>query len=277
MTTSNTPRPTKAERRESAREQARLLREAQEKRERRNRLLLIGGLVVAVALIAVAVFSIIGAGQTKDLADVAAPANTDGKGGVIVGADGVGTATEGAPVVDVYADFMCPVCSQFEEINGPMLEELRQSGQATLQMHPVAILDRFSEGTAYSTRSAQAAAVVADAAPEQFLAFWQALFDNQPAENTPGLSDEEIAGIAVDAGVPQAVADTFTEGRFTDWVTAATELAATEHQPFGTPTVIVDGTKFEGDWSNPENLRAAIVGDAAPSAEPSELATTPAG
>ena len=45
---SNQPRPSRNERREAAREKARLLREEQKKRERRNKILIQGGIIVAV-------------------------------------------------------------------------------------------------------------------------------------------------------------------------------------------------------------------------------------
>ncbi len=273
MATSNTPRPTKAERREAAREEARRLREEQAKREKRNRIILIGTIVAVLALIAVAAVVIIGQSQKSALDDVASPAGANESGGIVVGAEGVGSANDGAPTVQVYADFMCPYCGQFELTNGVMLEDLADAGQATVVYHPLAILDRFSNGTNYSTRAAQAAAVVADQAPEQFTAFYRALFENQPAENTDGLSDEEIASIAVGVGVPQAVADTFTEGVFNDWVAAATSQASDDGVT-GTPTILIDGEAFTGDWRNTDDLRAAIVGDGAATAEPTGAATT---
>ena len=64
-------------------------------------------------------------------------------------------------MVAVYSDYLCPICGVFEQTNGATLDELRQSGEIVLEYHPVSILDRKSGGTAYSTRSATAAALVA--------------------------------------------------------------------------------------------------------------------
>lgn len=282
MPTSNTPRATKAERREAAREEARRLKEEQAKREKRNRIILIGTLVGVLALIVVAAVVIIGQSQKSALEDVASPAGANEAGGIVVGADGVGSANDGAPAVQVYSDFMCPYCGQFELTNGAMLDELAAGGEATVVYHPVAFLDRFSNGTNYSTRAAQAVAVVADQAPEQFTAFYRALFENQPAENTPGLSDDEIAAIAVGVGVPQEVADSFVDGTFTDWVAAASNQATEDLEQPATPTIIIDGEVYTGDWRNTDDLRAAIVGEETSTTEPSEAATaeptaTPAG
>ena len=56
---SNQPRPSRNERREAAREKARLLREEQKKRERRNKILIQGGIIVAVVAIAALVGTLI--------------------------------------------------------------------------------------------------------------------------------------------------------------------------------------------------------------------------
>jgi protein-disulfide isomerase len=255
------PAPTapKGASRGAAQERARALREAQAKRDRRTRLVIIGVLVALVALIAVTVAVIVGQAGRSGLNAVAAPAGADESGGIVVGRDGVGQPTPDAPTVAVYSDFLCPFCAMFEETNAEMLEELRTTGEATLVYHPVAYLDRLSNGTQYSTRSAQAAAVVADAAPEQFVDFWTTLFANQPAENSPGLDDGEIARLALGVGVPQDVVDTFGDGRFTEWVTAASEQATRDLPRPATPTVLIDGTAFEGDWRDPELLRSAIL------------------
>lgn len=271
MASTNKVNLSKAERREAAREEARLLREAQVRRERRNRTILVGALVGFIALAVVAVVVIIAQGSRSPLADVDSPAGANEAGGIEVGAAGVGAPNEGATVVQVYSDFICPYCALFETTNGATLEELAASGEATVAYHPVAFLDQYSNGTQYSTRAVHAVAVVADAAPDQFVAFNRALFENQPAENTDGLSDEEIAQIAMGVGVPQDVVDTFTDGVFSEWVTAATDQAARDLARPATPTILIDGEVFSGDWTDPAVFRAAVTGgEAAASAEPTE-------
>lgn len=95
---------------------------------------------------------------------------------------------------------------------------------------------------------------------------WHALLAIAPGlESVPGatpLSDEQIAQVGLDVGVPQEVVDTFTDGRFNDWVVAATEHAAGEGVG-GTPTVLIDGEELEpGVWQNPGAL-AQTIRDAA--------------
>ena len=56
---SNQPRPTRNERRDAAREKARVLREEQKKRDRRNKLLIQGGVVVAILAVAALVVGLV--------------------------------------------------------------------------------------------------------------------------------------------------------------------------------------------------------------------------
>ncbi len=83
----------------------------------------------------------------------------------------------------------------------------------------------------------------------------------QPAENTAGLSDEEIATIATGVGVPQAVADTLADGTYAWWVGQATDLASQDLGSLATPTVLLDGVQLDPSTTNyfdPDTLKAAI-------------------
>ena len=99
-----------------------------------------------------------------------------------------------------------------------------------------------------------------DAAPDSAWAFHQALYANQPEENSDGLSDDKIAEIATGAGVPADVVDTFTKGTFTPWVAQTTEEAFKTID--GTPTVLINGEVFQ-NWSTPGALSDAIKSAAA--------------
>jgi protein-disulfide isomerase len=276
---------TNAQRRDAARAEALALQKKQQSTEKRNRLIVLSLLGLAVIGLIVAVVLILNEGQKATMDKVEnVPAGVVEDTGIPVGADGVaGTENEGAPTLDVYVDFMCPVCGSFEQINGASIAEMREAGDVTLVVHPVSILDRTSQGTEYSTRAASAAAWVADRAPEQFSAFHDAMFANQPEEQTPGLSDEQIAQIAEQAGVPADVASGIADGdaleTYEEWVAASTEVAGSdpavinpETGGMGTPTVLIDGERFAG-WQTPGALTEAITGEAPstePSTEPSE-------
>jgi protein-disulfide isomerase len=258
----NEPRKTKADRREAARKEAERLAAKQAATEKRNRLVIVVASVLVVALIGVAGFFIWKESQRTLLTEFegARPAASTDTGGITFGPDAVaGTTNEGGVEVEIYIDFMCPVCGSYDQVNREDIRTMLTDGDATVVYHPLNYLDQLSEGTLYSTRSANAFATVATDAPEAALDFLEALFDNQPAENTEGLTDEEIATIAVEAGVPQEVADTFVDAIYTEWVAVASDQARNDGVG-GTPTTFLDGSRWgaNGEWGEPGMLLEAV-------------------
>jgi protein-disulfide isomerase len=232
------------------------LEAAARKAKQRRIAQVLGGAVILglVAAIVVAVINVTGGSDdsspTPD--DVVVPKNLTESGAFAVG-------TDDAPVtVEVYYDYMCPACGAFEALNEEELDRLVGEGVARVELRPVSFLDRFSEGTEYSTRTANAFATVVDGAPDSAWAFHGALYANQPEEGTEGLSDDEIADLATDAGVPADVVSRFTDGTFEAWVASVTDEATDTGGVQGTPTIKIDGEVFEGDWSKPGVLTEAI-------------------
>lgn len=262
----NSPRPSKADRREAARAEALKLRDEAKRREKRNRMLAIGGLTAAVAVLVVAVILILGqeakpiayrGSEPLDISQVTTPSAANDKGGIPVGTDRVaGSTVEGdAVVVEVVYDYQCPHCANFEAANHADISSLLESGNVQFIFRPVSFMDYASNGKEFSTRASNAAAVVADRSPEYFLDFHGALFANQPTGN--GLTDDDIADIAREVGVPQETIEEFTttapdsdERVFSRWIAAATELVSDE-LGLSTPTIIVDGQRFPGEGVDP--------------------------
>jgi protein-disulfide isomerase len=215
------------------------------KQSRRRRVLFwFAALLIAGLVAAITVAIVQAAGRDRSLPEVAgkvvAPQHlTDG------GAIGVGSPD--APVtVEIYYDYMCPACGAFDAANSGELSRLVADGTARIELRPIAFLDQQSSGTEYSSRTASAIAVVADAAPDHVWDFHTALYAHQPAEGSQGLSDEQVAAVATDAGVPADVVDQFSEGVFRPWVASVTKQAF-DSGVTGTPTVKIDGEVFEGN------------------------------
>ncbi len=149
---------------------------------------------------------------------------------------------DGEQTLDTYIDFMCPVCNQFEQTFGDEIDDLIEDGTITLRIHPISILDRLSQGTQYSTRSASAMYCVAEADPDNALPFMRAMYENQPAEQSSGLTDDEIVAIAAGVGVT-GIEDCVADGTFTQYVTAMTQETPIQPGASGiaTPTIAVNG------------------------------------
>ena len=217
--------------------------------------LLIVGLVAAIGL---SVYKAVNHERTLPAVTgtVVPPQHLTSTGAIPVGA-------ADAPVtVKVYYDYMCSFCGSFEKANTGELDRLVSDGVVRVELHPLAFLDDLSSGTTYSTRTANAIAVVADAAPARAWDFHNALYAQQPAEGSEGLTDEQIGTIATDAGVPASVVDSFTDGTYRPWVASVTKdafAAGVEH----TPTVMIDGKEFTGDLYSVGPLTDAIESAAA--------------
>lgn len=159
--------------------------------------------------------------------------------------DAVVIGKPGAPVtIDVYEDFLCPACEQFEKLYGDQLEQAAALGQARVLYHPVAILDDYSEPAGYSSLAAGAAFCASEAGV--FPRFHESLFAAQPREGGPGWTSAQLQQLGHDLGAGDGFARCVQDGT-PQRVTAATAQAR-EHlsklRPdgrFGTPTILVNG------------------------------------
>ncbi|MDR1189932.1 MAG: thioredoxin domain-containing protein [Bifidobacteriaceae bacterium] len=195
-------------------------------------------------------------------AEAGKPAGATDLGGIALGCDGV----PGGPVADatrisveVMSDYICPFCQRFEEQVGPALEQAMRDGQVKVTVYPMGYLDDFSS-TEYSSRAARAAVAVAGHEPGHYWAFSELLWQNQPPENGPGLSDQEIADLAREAGVADDTIAQFTTGAYDEWVAKTTANVAGSEGFQGTPWVLIgDGTnKYAWNWSEGD-LQTAIA------------------
>jgi protein-disulfide isomerase len=156
-------------------------------------------------------------------------ANADGDG-IVVGA--------GAAVVEAYIDFQCPFCKQFELMAGPTLDGLLVEELITYSRHPMNFLDAVST-TGYSTRAAAASAAASDAG--MFHEYARALFEYQPPEGGPGLSDGQLVELGQNLGITDpAFPETIRRGSYLPWPSFVTERAVARGIA-GTPSVFVGG------------------------------------
>lgn len=179
--------------------------------------------------------------------------------GVAAG-DNTGIAAGSGPVkVDVYLDFLCPSCRNFEEATKQTLDPLVAQNKITLVNHPVAILDDKSDGTGYSTRAAAAAGCAAEGG--KFDAFAGALFAQQPEEFRTTPKDAALIDVGRGVGLGDDFAACVREKRFRGWVRHNTEEAGRRGLT-GTPYVLVNGKTIpeaKGNVPTPAQIAAAIA------------------
>jgi protein-disulfide isomerase len=223
---------------QNAAQRAAEIRAAQEKEERRRRTAVVSAVGIGVLALILVLFTIANGKRDTTGAPAAFPA------GVVAGY-AVPVGPSSAPVkVAVYEDFLCPFCGQFEAASRVPLEKQVEAGHVQLQYHVLNFLDR-STSTHYSTRAANALAVVLDTSGQTVAKkFHDLLFEHQPAEGSAGLPDSQLVDYAVQAGARRADVQPGIENRvFEGWVNKVTDQASKDGVN-STPTVIVNGKRL---------------------------------
>lgn len=237
------------------RQAAQVVREQLAAEQRRKRTLIAVGVAVAVLVVGGAIGYGIYQGnkEAKVTQPTAATVNYGFQSG------------DGPVTVDLYVDFMCPACNQFEQTYEASLQEAVKNGQITLIKHPVAILNRMSQGTDYSTRAGAASVCAADGG--KFTEYAAALFAAQPQENTKGLTNAELADIGTGIGLGEDFVACTNAQTYAAWIDKGTEKAS-EDGLSGTPYVKINGESVElKDFSTA--IQAAIAAAGVAPVDPS--------
>ena len=269
-------RLTKNDKREQAREAARLTREKQKRAERIRRWVIPTSVTVAILAI-VAIVVVVVANSAPAAQTTAGPKNMITDGIMFNAQNGKAApvttaalkpketpspaATPGPGVTQIvsYVDWSCSSCQAFEGTNASWIQDQVAAGKATIEVRPVAILNRLYNGSQYSQRSNNAAACVANFDPNSFLAVQEAMYLKQPSEKSSGLTNNQIINVVHGAGLSDSSVDKCINGlTFDSWVTAATNrftanssLANPTSGQQGTPTVLVDGHLYLGSLTDP--------------------------
>lgn len=265
-------RLTRSEQREAAREKAKQMRAESQKREKRNRLVL----QLSVVLVALGVVGGI-AGVIWVQAEAEAnrpvvgesPENMIFDDGIKIGV-GLQAFTETntptpdtdgiIPNIQVFVDYLCPVCQAFDVPNAAQIRSWVDTGAATVQIHPISFLDRASLNE-YSSRAANAAACVANYEPDSYFDMHTILLERQPSEGQEGWDDSTLIDFAREAGATSDdVAACINAKSFDGWVEQTTQRVLNTPQPngvqvTGTPAVFVDGRQYS--WTTGEELVSA--------------------
>ena len=223
--------------------------------------------VTAVGVVLLIVFAATFGSFMNSLVGDVSPVPATGTSGQVGAAyldEGYLQAGSGETVVDLYIDPMCPYCGQFEVVNGATLAGLVDDGSISLRVHSLTFLDSASQGSEYSTRASNALACEAAANPDSMLDYMAALFSNQPAEGTSGLTDDELVALSVDG---ESIAACVDSGRYAEWSKRNTDAAVTGpivgaeiSSIQGTPTILVNGRQYTGAINDPQALTEAIRG-----------------
>lgn len=155
--------------------------------------------------------------------------------------------------IDVFEDFMCPVCQEFEEQSGTAITEAINNGSLRVRYHMLTFLDDRSASGDYSTRAAGAAQCVGTGEDKEvFEKFHTALFTNQPDEGGDSdLSNADMARLAGAQGASPQTQQCVADGARVTEATEASEQSRTQlgkatGGQVATPTVLSGGEPVNG-------------------------------
>mgnify|MGYP000057619396 CR=1 FL=1 len=151
-------------------------------------------------------------------------------------ADGYGIMfNPSAPVrLDLWEDFQCPNCRNFEAVNNTYINSLIEAGKIKAVFHPMSFIGPES------VMAANAAGCAADSG--KFLAYHSSLYANQSKTENSGLWNAQVLTVlGIGAGInDKKFAGCVKDNKFAGWVSNI-ETDATKVGVNSTPTVFVDG------------------------------------
>lgn len=234
-------------------------REEQKRRDRRNLFIIVGAVVAILAILGGLVTWALASRTDKDQASAGAftlTADVEKHAGMVVGVDGPGKATPGAPVVDLYYDYTCGHCVDFEHRMGKDVEKDVKDGTYTLVLHPV-----LTEALAFQYPATELAVRVFQGQPDKFMELHNALMENVydafVKHDTGSLTQDPVAAVRAvgkKVGVDNDILDKVTaEGAqqtLSTWSKTWTSSGLRADQRYGTPMFVRDGVPLEPQTLN---------------------------
>jgi protein-disulfide isomerase len=165
-----------------------------------------------------------------------------------------GSASAKVSTVQVWEDFQCPFCGQFEATQAPGLQKLAADGKIFLVYRPTVFLDsKFPQSNQSSARATRAWGCAIDGGVGE--KYHNTVFANQPPPDKEGTgyTDAQLLQFGKDAGLDGATYDTFascvTNNTYLGWVSNSQQAFKDNAIP-GTPTVLLDGKELPASVVN---------------------------
>ncbi len=204
-------------------------------------------IAVVVGVVLIMLVPTILSKQTNSSAKIPANVSADRGYGVVFNGD-----VKDVPVVDIYEDFQCPICMQFEKLNGQYIESLITEKKATVVYHTLSFLGPES------INAANAGACSADEG--KFLDFHRTLYANQQAENSGAWSNDVLVVLGQTAGIASKNFTSCVKNlAYKDWVSNVAAAGAKANVN-STPTVFVNGKELDRntEYFSADKFKAAI-------------------
>ncbi len=227
------------------RERLRQAQAAAAKQQRLTRIIGVGAAVLVLVVIGVFV-GVLFQNQGKQAASSSVtPPNATSDGKAVV--QNPGKAKAGAPTVELFFDYQCPVCKQFETAFGGPLTSLAASGDIQLNYRTMTFLDNNLNNDA--SLRAGVAATCADTVGK-YSDYHNAIYANQPQSEGAGYADtvlrETIPGtVGITGDALTTFQSCYDKQATKAFVTTSNDLGSQDmlavNKSVSTPTVHVNG------------------------------------
>jgi protein-disulfide isomerase len=164
--------------------------------------------------------------------------------------------------IDIWEDFQCPACRDFEAINNEYVKQIIAEKKAKVVYHPMTFIgERSTSGINESIIAANAAACAMDQG--KFLEMHEILYQNQAAtENSGKWTNEFMIAIGNKIGLTSMTfQDCVTGGNYALWTESAMSYSAVKNVN-STPTVFINGKELDregGDYVDLTKFQAALA------------------
>jgi protein-disulfide isomerase len=155
-------------------------------------------------------------------------------------ANGNSLGDANAPVtLEVYADFQCPICGQFDRGTLKQIEDKYvKAGKVRV------VFNHFAFIGDESTRAAEASECAN--AQGKFWEFADTVFNNQAGENQGAFADDKLAGFAQQVGLDMTQYQTCMDQRTYLGKVQASSQTAQQRGLNSTPSLFINGQKVVG-------------------------------
>lgn len=212
--------------------------ELEEKQKRTNRIIGIGAgiLVVAIlAIIAIVAIPPLLRSDAEVTAEQLTPPNATEEHGILL----TGTEpSEDTPHVIIYEDFLCPACASRALTYGPVINQLADAGEITVEYRMTYFMDRQGDASARAAMAAAAADEVG-----HFREYHMVAYANQGQYSNRQLREEFPQQAGIEGEDLERFQELYDTRAFRDFAAAA-------HQGFhdngigSTPTFVVNGKRL---------------------------------
>ncbi|MEU0377364.1 DsbA family protein [Streptomyces cyaneofuscatus] len=248
----------------AARERLRAEREAQAKKDRTRKQLVVGvSVVAALAVVGGISYGVMQLNKpdawetAADAKNVSAPKNTAGKDGttVVIG------KSDAKKTLELYEDSRCPVCATFEQGVGETVAKDVDAGKYKVKYVGATFIDNTDNGEG-SKNALSALGAALNVSPEAFMEYKAALYSAKfhPEESEDKFAKDsyliEVADSVDALKGNKAFQKDVEDGTYDAWAMKMSE-AFDKSDVKGTPTLKMDGKKVTTEGSDNAPMTAA--------------------